>query len=646
MRYLALLLLTFCALPFSGLAQQAPALHTTRESARVLPLPKGDDMFHFIIYGDRTGGPPEGLRVLSQAVKDTNLLDPDLVMTVGDLLPGYNGPEEWMKDMGDYRKIMDGLKMPWFPVAGNHDIYWRGAPGRPAGEHEQNYEKHFGPLWYWFEHKKCGFLVLYSDENDPARGQKDFTEPANQKFSAAQLEWLRKSLEEMKGLRHVFAFLHHPRWIKTTYPGTDWDDVHKVLTAPGNVRAVFAGHIHRLRYDGLRDGIEYITLATTGGSMPGHYPLAGYVHHMNLVTVRPEGFKAAVLPVGEVMDPKGFTPEFVADIERLKGIKLGVSSPPLAIDSQGLGAGLMEFRIVNPVMRELEISIVPGSESGEWRFLGEHLTMKIPAGETVNLPVTVMRQRIGFDEGFTVPSVVVHAELIGEKARIPLPPRTVTLPVTLKGMAPDFFAAGENKALVLDGKSALRLESSAAPLPDGPFTAEAWVNVPAGANGDMLSKAEQSEYALGLANGVPGFHVFLGGRYVSATGTEAIPADQWVHVAGVFDGSKVTLYVNGKPAASAAGSGTRGTNALPLYVGANPDVMSNPQQMLRGKVDEVRLSCTVRYTAEFSPAARFERDADTRLLLHCDRVLGPFLPSDTETGRSGTLSGKASLGAR
>ena len=45
-------------------------------------------------------------------------------------------------------------------------------------------------------------------------------------------------------------------------------------------------------------------------------------------------------------------------------------------------------------------------------------------------------------------------------------------------------------------------------------------------------------------------------------------------------------------------------------------------------------------------AARFERDADTRLLLHCDRVLGPFLPSDTESGRSGTLAGKASLGAR
>ena len=56
-------------------------IQTNRTSKKVLPLPKEEDVFHFVIYGDRTGGPDEGIKVLEQAVKDTNLLDPDLGFT-------------------------------------------------------------------------------------------------------------------------------------------------------------------------------------------------------------------------------------------------------------------------------------------------------------------------------------------------------------------------------------------------------------------------------------------------------------------------------------------------------------------------------------------------------------------------------------
>ena len=160
-------LLSFLScVPLISLAHD-PTIHTSRENGRPLPLTKGEDAFQFAIYGDRTGGPAEGIEVLRQAVKDTNLLDPDLVMTVGDLIQGYNEPKEWMKQMEEFRGVMEDLNMPWYPVAGNHDIYWRapaGAPKPPPQEHEDNYEEHFGPLWYWFAHKKNGFLVLYTDE--------------------------------------------------------------------------------------------------------------------------------------------------------------------------------------------------------------------------------------------------------------------------------------------------------------------------------------------------------------------------------------------------------------------------------------------------------------------------------------------------
>ena len=52
---------------------------------------------------------------------------------------------------------------------------------------------------------------------------------------------------------YVFVFLHHPRWLLDRYPGSDWERVHGALQDAGNVKAVFAGHIHRMRYDGTRD---------------------------------------------------------------------------------------------------------------------------------------------------------------------------------------------------------------------------------------------------------------------------------------------------------------------------------------------------------------------------------------------------------
>ena len=316
--------------PSSQAWAEAPAVHTNRITQQILPLPKGEDMFHFVIFGDRTGGPPEGVKVLAQAVQDTNLLDPDLVMTVGDLIQGYNGQTLWEEQMLEYRGTMRSLRMPWFPVAGNHDIYWRG-DGRPPVEHEANYEKHFGPLWYWFEHKQCGFLVLHSDEGDPGNPGKarDYGEPTQQKFSDAQLEWVRKSLAEMKPLRHVFVFMHHQRWATDIYPGSNWTAVHSLLRDNGNVRACFAGHIHRLRYDGVKDGIEYMALATTGGSAPGHYPRLGYLHHFNVVTVRPDGIKVATLPVGAVVDPKMFTPERAADMDLVRSMNPTPVSPPV-----------------------------------------------------------------------------------------------------------------------------------------------------------------------------------------------------------------------------------------------------------------------------------------------------------------------------
>lgn len=339
----------------STASAQDKHVHTTRRDARQLFPPKSADVWHFAIYGDRTGGPAKGIEILKQAVVDTNLLDPDLVMTVGDLVQGYNETPQWLKETREFQGVMGNLRMPWYPVAGNHDVYFRGK-GRPNGGHELNYEEHFGPLWYWFRHKNAAFIVLYSDEGDPKDNSKGFKEKRHTQMSQRQLNWLSTALKANASMTHVFCFLHHPRWWSEYYKGTNWKAVHSQLAAAGNVRAVFAGHIHRMRYEGTRDGIEYHALAATGGGLGHDLPKAGYLHHMDVVTVRKNRFTIAALPIGAVIDPKTFDATRYDEITLLlkgRGERI-MTYLPLALRSQKIAKFAIELS--NPTGRSVEFT--------------------------------------------------------------------------------------------------------------------------------------------------------------------------------------------------------------------------------------------------------------------------------------------------
>lgn len=279
-------------------------VHTDRTSQVPFARPDGNEAFCFGIFGDQTGthDPVATLKVLQQAVGEMNLIGPDLVMNVGDMIDGYNQTAEWIQEMKDFMGVMNTLDMPWFPVAGNHDVYWRGE-GRPPNEHEGNYERYFGPLWYAFKHKECWFFALYSDEGHPETGEKNFSKAACQTMSERQTKWLTETLKKAKAAQHVFLFLHHPRWNGGKY-GDDWNRIHAILRKAGNVSAVFAGHTHTMKYNGERDGIEYFTLGTTGGALNEHNPPRGKQHHYDLVTVRGDDVYVTAFPVGSAIDPR------------------------------------------------------------------------------------------------------------------------------------------------------------------------------------------------------------------------------------------------------------------------------------------------------------------------------------------------------
>jgi hypothetical protein len=633
----------------TGAPAEAPHVHTSRTSPKILPLPKSDDVFHFIVFGDRTGGPPEGIKVLARAVEDANLLDPDLVMTVGDLVNGYNQNGPWLKQMEEFQATMSKLKMPWFPVAGNHDIYWRRDPknpeAKPPREHEANYEKHFGPLWYWFEHKNTGFLVLFSDEGHPDGRERSFSDREQQQISKTQVTWIATELEKMKSLRHVFVFLHHPYWWGERYPGSNWDEVHRLLVKNGNVRAVLAGHIHQMRYDGVRDGIGYYALATTGGSLtPGmEYEYFGLLHQFNVVTVRSNGFSMASIPVGGVFDPRQFTPARHAEVEAARYLLHEFVSPPIAVKADGSASAVCRVAVTNPCVLPIDVTLLAKADH-TWILGPDHRHSTLQPEEGKIFEFICARESTNGLDSFEAPEFEMRFDVLTPEARLSMPSRSLRASTRLVTPSGGWPASKTNLCFVFNGTNAcLEIERDQVQLPDGPFTVEAWVLPVGDTNGAIVSNIKIGGFSLEVA-GTPQFRVQTDEASVSerrfvtlkqpvvVKAKEKLTAWQWTHLAGVSDGREIALFVDGKKVASTNATGARLSSDKSLYIGARPNGafntfnFSSPMIYWRGAVDDVRVSRGARYSGPFKPAATLEPDGTTVFAVSSERHAGPFVP--------------------
>jgi len=236
--------------------------------------------FQFAIVGDRTGGARPG--IFEDAVGKLNLLRPEFVMSIGDLIEGYSEDrDELNKQWDQFNGMVGELEMPFFYVVGNHDI--------ANDVMVKNWNRHFGRNYYHFVYRNVLFLCL--DSEDPPRGH-EFSN-----FGDAQLNYFKDVLQKNKDVRWTLLFLHKPMW--QYGDSTNWTKMEKLLS--GRSYTVFSGHKHRYA-KAIRNGQSYYRLATTGGVSKLAGPKEGSFDHIVWVTMTDEGPKVVNLMLDGIFD--------------------------------------------------------------------------------------------------------------------------------------------------------------------------------------------------------------------------------------------------------------------------------------------------------------------------------------------------------
>jgi hypothetical protein len=111
-----------------------------------------------------------------------------------------------------------------------------------------------------------------------------------------------------------------------------------------------------------------------------------------------------------------------------------------------------------------------------------------------------------------------------------------------------------------------------------------------------------------------------------------------IHLAGVLSKTETTLYIDGRLVKKLAISKPLPVGDRTVVLGGLPFEVPNATPF-DGTIDEVRISDGVRYTSDFTPAERFEPDALTWALYHCDEGTGDQLLDASGHGRHGKVIG-------
>jgi len=212
-----------------------------------------------------------------QAIDSVNMLEPDFVITGGDLVMDVLGQSFNRSDSlyKLYNEMLDHFNMPVYNTMGNHEIFGIYDKSGIAEDHaeygEKMFENRIGKRYYSFDHKGWHFIILDAIEDT---GENSYIG----KIDSVQMEWINEDLKTLDPQIPIVISTHIPFITVATQllrgpleanrSSTVITNANEVLPLfeDYNLRLVMQGHLHFL------ESIEVgNTVFITGGAVSSRW---------------------------------------------------------------------------------------------------------------------------------------------------------------------------------------------------------------------------------------------------------------------------------------------------------------------------------------------------------------------------------------
>ena len=239
----------------------------TNNEAKLL---ENDQSFKFIFMTDIHLQPEKNaVAGFNQAIDSVNKINPDFVITGGDLIMDALGQKYERADSlyNLYLKSEKRFNMPVYNTMGNHEIfgiYEKSGVKKSHPEYgEKMFEARLGKRYYSFDHEDWHFIILDAVEDT---GESGYIGLIDEK----QIKWIKSDLEGIDPETPIVVSTHIPfitSFMQILYGSTEPNGESLVVTNSKevlelfkgyNLKIVLQGHLHYLE-DIYVGGTHFIT---------------------------------------------------------------------------------------------------------------------------------------------------------------------------------------------------------------------------------------------------------------------------------------------------------------------------------------------------------------------------------------------------